>query len=168
LAPRFAPGDYQAEYRRVQADGEVTCAGAAASSETPTNNRVAFTASCSTSRLGCWPSASDLLAGVVAQQARIFNTTLSSIDLPTSSTGMGGLTRIKRCSICGGWRWRMRSKNFFDLGYPAELAATLQRQIQHVFDSGEIVLDETPHTSPSGAAGCYEYIPAGAQGRPDD
>ncbi len=49
-------------------------------------------------------------------------------------------------------------KNFFDLNYPPDLAARLQAQIQQVFETGEIVKDETPFTSPLGVEGFYEYI----------
>ena len=49
-------------------------------------------------------------------------------------------------------------KNFFDLKYPDDLAAKLQRQIQEVFTSGKVLSDETPYTSPTGVAGQYEYI----------
>ena len=49
-------------------------------------------------------------------------------------------------------------KNFFDLKYPADLAAKLQRQIQQVFASREGLSDETTYTSPTGTNGHYEYI----------
>lgn len=49
-------------------------------------------------------------------------------------------------------------KNFLDLKYPDDLSAKLQRQIQHVFTSREVLSDETPYTSPTGIAGQYEYI----------
>lgn len=49
-------------------------------------------------------------------------------------------------------------KNFFDLKYPDELAAKLQRQIQQVFSTRQRLVDETPYTSPSGVRGYYEYI----------
>jgi PAS domain S-box-containing protein len=49
-------------------------------------------------------------------------------------------------------------KNFFDLKYPDELAAKLQRQIQHVIETKQILTDETPYTSSSGSGGFYEYI----------
>jgi PAS domain S-box-containing protein len=52
----------------------------------------------------------------------------------------------------------MAGKDFHDLGYPAELADRLQRQIEHVFTAKEIVQDETLFTSPAGATGYYEYI----------
>jgi two-component system sensor histidine kinase/response regulator len=49
-------------------------------------------------------------------------------------------------------------KNFFDLGYPGEMAEHLQRQVQAVFETGERLTDETPYTSPGGLDGYYEYI----------
>jgi PAS domain S-box-containing protein len=49
-------------------------------------------------------------------------------------------------------------KNFHELGYPADLAATLQRQVRQVFDTRASLTDETRYTSPSGQHGVYEYI----------
>src|SRR6202012_3429439 len=49
-------------------------------------------------------------------------------------------------------------KNFFDLKYPNDLAEKLQQQIQQVFETGQVLRDETPYTSPSGVNGYYEYI----------
>ncbi|WP_053076569.1 PAS domain-containing sensor histidine kinase [Caenimonas sp. SL110] len=49
-------------------------------------------------------------------------------------------------------------KDFLDLGYPAELSARLKRQVQHVFDTQEIVSDEATYVNPAGAHGWYEYI----------
>ncbi len=49
-------------------------------------------------------------------------------------------------------------KNFFDLEYPEDLAAKLQRQIQQVIETRQGLTDETPYTSPAGVTGFYEYI----------
>ncbi|HZZ18187.1 MAG TPA: ATP-binding protein, partial [Opitutaceae bacterium] len=49
-------------------------------------------------------------------------------------------------------------KNFFDLKYPDELAAQLQRQIQQVITDSRPVRDETRYVSPTGVEGFYEYI----------
>ncbi len=49
-------------------------------------------------------------------------------------------------------------KNFLDLGYPAELAQKLNRQVQEVLDEGKPVTGDTPYTSPTGLHGHYEYI----------
>jgi PAS domain S-box-containing protein len=60
------------------------------------------------------------------------------------------LLQISRTQIVG--------KNFFDLHYPEDLAARLQRQIEQVFVSAQRLADETPFTSPAGLEGYYEYI----------
>jgi hypothetical protein len=49
-------------------------------------------------------------------------------------------------------------KNFFDLKYPDDIAAKLQRQIQQVIQTKQVVVDETPYTNPAGQEGFYEYI----------
>ena len=48
-------------------------------------------------------------------------------------------------------------KNFFELDYPAELAARLQQQIQQVIETRQPLKDETPYTSAVGTR-AYEYI----------
>ena len=48
-------------------------------------------------------------------------------------------------------------KDFFDLGYPPDLAERLQRQIQQVISTKQSVRDETPYTSAAGTR-AYEYI----------
>ncbi|MBE9156682.1 response regulator [Nodosilinea sp. LEGE 06152] len=49
-------------------------------------------------------------------------------------------------------------KNFFELNYPNALAAKHQREIEHVFVTGETVKDESVYVSPRGVSGIYEYI----------
>ncbi len=49
-------------------------------------------------------------------------------------------------------------KNFFDLGFPDELADKHQRQLKEVFASGQSITDENFYTSPSGLTAYYEYI----------
>ncbi|HUE86007.1 MAG TPA: PAS domain S-box protein, partial [Vicinamibacterales bacterium] len=49
-------------------------------------------------------------------------------------------------------------KNFFDLGYPDDLAEVLQRQVREVFETKKGLTGETLYTSPTGVNGCYEYI----------
>ena len=44
-------------------------------------------------------------------------------------------------------------KNFAELGYPADLAAQLQRQVQQVFETKRSVRDETAYVSPAGLPG---------------
>ncbi len=49
-------------------------------------------------------------------------------------------------------------KNFFDLGYPEDLARKHQCEVQSVFATKQSVKDETPYTSSAGIKGYYEYI----------
>ena len=49
-------------------------------------------------------------------------------------------------------------KNFFELGYPPDLAGRLQQQIRDVIASGARVRDHTPFTGPTGETRHYEYI----------
>jgi two-component system cell cycle sensor histidine kinase/response regulator CckA len=49
-------------------------------------------------------------------------------------------------------------KNFSDLGYPPDLAAKLQGEVQQVIDTRRSVTGETAFTSPAGVTGFYEYI----------
>jgi len=49
-------------------------------------------------------------------------------------------------------------KNFFELGYPTELAERLQSQIQQVIHTKQPIRDTTPFTGPTGETRYYEYI----------
>src|SRR5262249_1518435 len=49
-------------------------------------------------------------------------------------------------------------KNFYELQYPDQLAAKLNREIEQVFVTRQEVIGETEYTSPSGVPGYYEYI----------
>jgi PAS domain S-box-containing protein len=95
------------------------------------------------------------------QQARILDITLSSIsDFAYIFNREGRFVFINR-SLLDLWGLKLEDavgKNFFDLKYPDELAARLQRQIQTVFETKAGLTDETPYTSPTGAGGYYEYI----------
>jgi PAS domain S-box-containing protein len=154
---------YQAEYRVVQRDGAVTWVLARGRVERDANKqprRLHGVVLNITARVLA-EQERDVLTAVVAQQARIFNTTLSSIVDFAYIFDKDGRFLYANQALLDLWAITLEDavgKNFVELRYPEELAAKLQRQIQHVFDSGEVVRDETPYTSPSGAAGFYEYI----------
>lgn len=95
------------------------------------------------------------------QQRRIFDTTLSTINgfayifdkdgrFVDSNRPLLDLLGIALEEIIG--------KNFFDLNYPEDLAARLQRQIREVFETKATVRDETPFTSLNDDHNYYEYI----------
>jgi two-component system CheB/CheR fusion protein len=101
------------------------------------------------------------LASRMEQQARIFNKTLTHISdfaYIFDRDGRFIYSNQPLLDLLGVTLEQIIGKNFFDLNYPEELAARLQKQIQYVFDTGEIVKDETPFISPAGEPGFYEYI----------
>ncbi|HEV2095018.1 MAG TPA: PAS domain S-box protein, partial [Chthoniobacterales bacterium] len=108
-------------------------------------------------------TAEDLQKTVQAleRQTRVLDTTLSSIvDFAYTFDKEGRFVFANRplADLLQLTPDEMVGKNFFELGYPEDLAAKLQRQIREVFETKAIVRDETPFTSPAGATGYYEYI----------
>jgi len=94
-------------------------------------------------------------------RARMLQTTLSSIaDFAYIFDKSGRFIYSNQAllDLLGVSAEEIAGKNFFDLGYPDELAGRLQQQIQEVVDKKTVVVDETPFTSPTGVAGYYEYI----------
>jgi len=97
----------------------------------------------------------------LARQLRIFDTTLSAITDFTYIFDRDGrflYSNQALLNFLGISLEEIIGKNFFDLNYPEDLAERLQRQIQEVFSTKKNLTDETPFTSPAGAAGFYEYI----------
>jgi PAS domain S-box-containing protein len=95
------------------------------------------------------------------RQSNVFNTTLSSITDFAYIFDRDGRFIYANQPLLDLWGLKLEEavgKNFFDLQYPDDLASRLQQQIQQVFDTGQILRDETPYTSPTGAEGFYEYI----------
>jgi PAS domain S-box-containing protein len=95
------------------------------------------------------------------QQCRIFDSTLSSLVDFFHTIDREGRCLYANKPLLDLWGLTLENalgKNLFDLQYPAKLAERLHGQIQQVFDTGQRLCDETPYTSPAGAAGCYEYI----------
>jgi PAS domain S-box-containing protein len=87
--------------------------------------------------------------------------TLSSIsDFAYSFDRDGRFTYVNK-ALLDLWGLTLNQalgKDFFDLQYPPDLAAKLQRQIQQVFHTRQALSDETPYVSPTGVTGYYEYI----------
>jgi two-component system, cell cycle sensor histidine kinase and response regulator CckA len=95
------------------------------------------------------------------QQWQAFDTALSHTpDFIYTFDVQGRFTYVNK-ALLSLWQKPFEEaagRNFFDLGYPPELAARLQRQIQQVFDTSEPVRDQTPFTGPTGETRYYEYI----------
>jgi len=95
------------------------------------------------------------------RQSRVFDSTLSAITDFAYIFDRDGRFLYANMALLNLWGLTLEEavgKNFFDLGYPDDLAAKLQRQIQQVFTSRQGLSDETPYTSPTGVTGHYEYI----------
>jgi PAS domain S-box-containing protein len=95
------------------------------------------------------------------RQSRVFDTTLSAITDFAYIFDRDGRFVYANKALLDLWGLTLEEavgKNFFDLKYPDDLAARLQRQIQQVFRNREGLSDETPYTSPTGVTGHYEYI----------
>ena len=95
------------------------------------------------------------------RQARIFDTTLSSITDFAYIFDRDGKFIYANQALLDLWGLKLEEatgKTFYDLHYPDELAARLSMQIQQVIEARQVVKDETPYTSPTGAGGYYEYI----------
>lgn len=94
------------------------------------------------------------------RQRRVYETALSNTaDFVYLFDASGRFTFVNKAllDLWGKDLSQAVGRNFFDLDYPPELAARLQRQIQEVIATGKTLRDETPYTSASGT-GSYEYI----------
>ncbi len=95
------------------------------------------------------------------RQTRVFDTALSSIaDFAYIFNKEGRFVFANQAlaDLLGLTPDAIVGKDFLELGYPPELAEKLQQQIRRVFETKELVRDETPFTSPTGQPGYYEYI----------
>lgn len=94
-------------------------------------------------------------------QERLLSTTLTAIADFAYLFDLSGRFLFVNGPLLKLWGIPLESavgKNFFELSYPEELAAKLQRQIDEVIGTGSIIKDETPYVAPDGSAGVYEYI----------
>lgn len=101
------------------------------------------------------------LSRQLERQARVFNTTLSSITDFAYIFDREGRFVYANQALLDLWGLKLDEavgKNFFELRYPDDLASRLQQQIQQVFATQQVLKDETAYTSPTGAGGYYEYI----------
>jgi PAS domain S-box-containing protein len=104
--------------------------------------------------------ADDLLF-LLDRQARVLDITLSSISDFAYIFDREGRFVFVNQALLNLWGLKLANavgKNFFELRYPDELAARLQRQIQTVFETKAGLTDETEYASQTGAGGYYEYI----------
>ena len=93
-------------------------------------------------------------------QLHKFNTVMASVPDFIYHFDLEGRFTYVNQSLLDLWQKTLEEavgKNFHELDYPPELAATLQRQIQEVIETHRPLKDETPYTSAIGSRQ-YEYI----------
>ncbi len=95
------------------------------------------------------------------QQWHTFDTALSHTPDFTYTFDLEGRFTYVNRALLSLWNKTLEEaigKNFFELGYPPELAGRLQRQIRQVIETKDPLRDHTPFTGPDGEARDYEYI----------
>lgn len=94
------------------------------------------------------------------RQRRMFDTALShTVDFVYLFDTTGRFTYANK-SLLDLWDKNLEQvigRNFFELGYPHDLAARLQAQIREVIETKRSLRDESPYTSVLGTRS-YEYI----------
>lgn len=98
---------------------------------------------------------------LLRQQWHTFDTALSSTpDLLCNFDVNGRFTYANR-SLLEVWQRPLDAiigRNTFELNYPPDLAATLQRQVQEVIETSRTIRAYTPFAGPSGITRTYDYI----------
>ncbi|MDQ6706872.1 MAG: PAS domain S-box protein [Acidobacteriota bacterium] len=100
-------------------------------------------------------------AGELEWQWRMFDTALSNTPDFTYIFDLQGRFTYANRGLLALWQLTFDEavgKNFFELDYPPELAATLHAQIQKVIETRRPLRAETPYASPAGITRQYEYI----------
>ena len=106
------------------------------------------------------------LAAEADRRRRLFDSALSNTaDLIYTFDLDGRFTYANPAllALLGRGAAEVVGRNFFDLGYPPDLAARLQRQIRQVIGTRRPVRDDTPYTGTAGERE-YEYILAPVAG----
>ncbi|MGF1939579.1 MAG: PAS domain-containing protein [Nostoc sp. ChiQUE02] len=100
------------------------------------------------------------LSAEIEEQLRKFDAVVSSVPDFIYTFDLSGRFTYVNQPLLDLWQKTLAKsvgKNFFELDYPTELAARLQRQIQEVITTRQPLKDETPYTSAFGTR-AYEYI----------
>ena len=95
------------------------------------------------------------------QQWRTFDTALSHTPDFAYIYDLDGRFTYANRALLDLWQISLKEgvgKRFSELGYPPELAARLQVQIQEVIDTKQVLRDQTPFTGPTGETRYYDYI----------
>ncbi len=100
-------------------------------------------------------------AAAIEKQWRLFDTALTHTPDATYMFDLEGRFIYVNRALLSLWGKPIEEalgKSVFDVGYPSELAARLQRQIHHVIQSKQQLKDQAELTGLTGEKGHYEYI----------
>jgi PAS domain S-box-containing protein len=110
----------------------------------------------------CWESVERAHASAhLRQQWHLFDSALSHTPDFTYIFDLEGRFLYANRPLLSLWQKSLEEvmgRNFYDLGYPPELAERLQRQIQEVIATHNHARDTTPFTLQTGETRHYEYI----------
>ena len=97
----------------------------------------------------------------VARQARVFDTTLSTLSDYVFNFDRDGRVLYANQPLLDLWGRTAEDtigKTLSDLDFPPDLEAQLRQEIERVFESGNSVRNEGPYTSPLNYNGYFEYV----------
>jgi two-component system, sensor histidine kinase and response regulator len=95
------------------------------------------------------------------RRERMLNTALSSISDFAYIFDREGRFLFANQPLLNLWgitSEQAAGKNFFDLGYPGDVAEKMLREVHQVFETRTSITGERPDISPTGRGGYYEYI----------
>ncbi len=95
------------------------------------------------------------------RQWQVFDGALSSTPDHNYTFDLNGRFTYVNRALLALWQKPLEAvvgKDFFDLGYPPDLAAQVQKQIQQVIETGRHVKDNTAYAGADGASHYYDYV----------
>jgi diguanylate cyclase (GGDEF)-like protein/PAS domain S-box-containing protein len=95
------------------------------------------------------------------RRERVLSTTLGSLHDYAFIFDLEGRFLFANEPLLNLWGLKLEQvegRNFFDLGYPNDLATRLHSELREVIETKADVIGESAYTSPTGVEGIYEYI----------
>jgi PAS domain S-box-containing protein len=97
----------------------------------------------------------------VRRRSHVFDVVLSTLPDLICTFDLRGRFTYANPALLGVWQKSLPEiigKNTWDLGYPPDLAARIQGEVQRVIATKQAVVNHTPFTGANGETRVYEYI----------